>query len=195
MHRTETEASDVELLAAAPTDVAAFEAFYRRYVRRVTGFAARRCATAEDVADVVAQTFTHLLYAAGRYDPERGEPVSFLFGIAANVVRNHLREEARQRAVVRKAAGCALLDSDDIERIDAAIDAAHRAEGLAAAVDGVPPAEQELLRLVARGRTPGQAAEELGISAGAARTRLSRARTRMRNHLPSTRSTRSEHGH
>src|SRR4029450_9266735 len=99
----------------------------------------------------------------------RGEPVSFLFGIAANVVRNHLREEARQRAVVLKAAGCALLDSDDIERIDAAIDAAHRAEGLAAAVDGVPPAEQELLRLVARGRTPGHAARELASARCSAR--------------------------
>jgi RNA polymerase sigma-70 factor (ECF subfamily) len=173
-------ASDADLLAAIPHDVSAFEAFYDRYFERVTAFAARRCSCAEDVADVVAQTFVRLLGAADRYDPTQAQPAAFVFGIATNVVREMHRSGGRHRALVSKLAGRDLLDGDDIERIEAAIDAARTAGAVYDALDQVPPGEQEMLRLVADGRTPGQAADELGISSGAAWTRLSRARRRLR---------------
>jgi RNA polymerase sigma-70 factor, ECF subfamily len=172
--------NDADLLVALPQDVAAFEAFYDRYFERVAAFAARRCSSAEDVADVVAQTFAQLLGTAERYDPGRGRPDAFLFGIAANVVRELHRSGARRRALVSKLAGRDLLDGDDIERIEAAIDAAQAAGALTGALEDVPPGEREMLLLVADGRTPGQAADELGFSPGAAWTRLSRARRRMR---------------
>jgi len=173
-------ASDADLLVALSQDVSAFAAFYDRYFGRVTAFAARRCSSAEDVADVVAQTFVHLLGAAERYDPARGRPAGFVLGIAANVVRELQRSGARRRALVSKLAGRDLLDGDDIERIEAAIDAARTAGALTRALDDVPPGEREMLLLVADGRTPGQAADELGITRGAAWTRLSRARRRLR---------------
>ncbi len=173
-------ASDADLLVALSQDVAAFEAFYDRYFGRVAAFAARRCSSAEDVADVVAQTFVQLLGTAERYDPGRGRPDAFLFGVAANVVRELHRSGARRRALVAKLAGRDLLDGADVERIEAAIDAARTAGAMNDALDGVPPGEREVLLLVADGRTPGQAADELGISPGAAWTRLSRARRRLR---------------
>jgi RNA polymerase sigma-70 factor (ECF subfamily) len=178
------EAGDAELLAAAASDMAAFEQFYRRYVRRVAAFAAARCSCAEDVADAVALTFVRLLDAAGRYDPDRGEPVAFVLGIAANVVRDVHRRGSRQRALVAKLSGRDLLDEDDIARVDAAIDAARNAGRVLDALDGVPAGEQAMVRLVADGRTPGEAAEQLGISSGAGWTRLSRARRRLRNEVP-----------
>jgi RNA polymerase sigma factor (sigma-70 family) len=173
-------ASDADLLVAMSRDVAAFEAFYDRYFERVMAFAARRCSSAEDAADVVAQTFVQLLGAARRYDPARGQPAAFVLGIAANVVRELHRNGARRRALVSKLAGRDLLDSDDIERIEAVIDATQVAGALTDALDDVPPGERQVLLLVADGRTPGQAADELGISTGAAWTRLSRARRRLR---------------
>jgi RNA polymerase sigma factor (sigma-70 family) len=176
-------ASDADLLVAAPDDVAAFEAFYRRYVRRVTAFAATRCSSAEDVADVVALTFVRLLGVARRYEPERASPVAFVLGVAANVSREVQRNGARHRALVARLAGRDLLDSDDVDRIDAAIDAARQSYRLDAAVAAAPVAEQEMLRLVADGRTPSQAADELGISPGAGRARLARARRRLRPHV------------
>jgi RNA polymerase sigma-70 factor (ECF subfamily) len=179
-------ASDAELLAALPHDVAAFEAFYRRYVRRVMGFAVKRCSSAEDAADVVAHTFVRLLSAARRYDPNRAQPSTFVLGVAANVVRDQRRHNARHRALVTKLAGRGLLEADDIVAVDAAIDAASTARSLTGALATVPPGEQEVLRLVAAGQTPGQAATALGISATAARARLSRARRRLRGHLSPT---------
>lgn len=174
-------AGDADLLAALPRDETAFEAFYDRYFGRLTAFAARRCSCAEDVADVVAQTFVHLLSAAERYDPARADPAAFLFGIAANVVHDLHRKGARRRALVSKLSGRDLLDGDDIERIETAIDAARTAGTVNAALYELPDGERLLLQLVAEGRTPSQAAGELGISPGAAWTRLSRARRRLRD--------------
>jgi RNA polymerase sigma-70 factor (ECF subfamily) len=179
-------ADDAALLAAVPHDAAAFEAVYRSHVRRVIGFAVGRCSSAEDVADVVAQTFVRLLGAAGRYDPVLGRPEAYVLGIAANVVRDHHRRTARHAALVSRLSGRDLLDADDIERIDAAIDAARRAPGARRALAAVPPGERAVLDLVVDGRSAGQAADELGISAGAARTRLSRARRRVRDLMTTT---------
>src|SRR6266511_3647195 len=113
--RMADSAGDAELLAAVAEDWSAFEAFYVRYFKRVTAFAARRCSCAADVADVVAQTFVRLLSAAERYDPARAQPAAFVFGIAANVVRDLHRSGARRQALVSKLAGRDLLDDDDIE--------------------------------------------------------------------------------
>jgi RNA polymerase sigma factor (sigma-70 family) len=176
-------ASDAELLAALPHDLDAFEAFYRRYVRRVTTFAAGRCSSAEDVADVVAQTFLRLLDVADRYDRTRAEPAAFVFAIAANLARDVHRGAARRRALISKLAGRDLLDAGEIEQVETAIDAARAAGPVQEAMDRVPPGEQEVLRLVADGRSPGQAAQELGISPAAAWTRLSRARRRVRTRM------------
>ena len=163
-------ASDAELLRAAGSDVDAFEAVYRRHVRRVAAFAAGRCHCAEDVADVVALTFVRLLDAAERYDPARAEPGAFVMGIAANVARDLHRRQFRHRALVSRLSGRALLDDGDTERIDAAIDAARDAGRVRDALVVVPPGEQAVLGLVADGRTPGEAAHELGITSGAAWT-------------------------
>ena len=175
--------NDAELLVAAPDDVAAFEELYRSYVRRVTAFAAKRCSCAEDVADVVAVTFVRLLGAARRYDPDRGEPAAFVMGIAANVIRDQVRRDARQQALVSRLAVRDRLDGDDVERIDAAISAAQRTADMRDALSSIPRGEQDMLRLVAEGHTQEQAAAQLGISHGAGRVRLTRARQRLRQHM------------
>jgi RNA polymerase sigma-70 factor (ECF subfamily) len=178
-----TEASmadDAELFARAQSDVAAFEALYRRDVRRVTAYAAGRCASADDVADVVAQTFVRLLQVADRFDPERGDPGAFVLGITANITRDHHRSANRQRALVARLSGADLLDADDTARIDAALDAARAAPAARDAVDSMPRGEGDVFRLVASGASPSEAAAALGITPGAARVRLSRARHRIR---------------
>lgn len=178
-----------DLLRAVGHDVAAFEAIYRRYVRQVTGLAVSRCSCAEDVADVVAQTFVRLLGAADRFDPGLGEPAAYVLGIAANVVRDVQRRTTRQRALVERLAGRDLLDADDIARIESAIDAARVAPRLRRAITAVPPGERAVLGLVADGHSPRQAAHALGITPAAARTRLSRARRRLRDQVTTTNDT------
>jgi RNA polymerase sigma factor (sigma-70 family) len=121
---------DASLLARSRKDLEALEALYRRYVHRVAGFAARRCRSADDVADAVAATFERLFRSADRYDPERGPVSSFVFAIASSEVAQLRRRTVRQQALVSRLNGRDLLDEDDVARIDAAIDAASSVAAL-----------------------------------------------------------------
>jgi RNA polymerase sigma-70 factor (ECF subfamily) len=132
---------------------------------------------------VVAQVFVHLLRVADRYDPARGAPGAFVFAVAGNVLRDHQRRSRRHRALVHRLAGRDLLSADEIELVEAAIDAARAAPAVEAALAGVSDGDGEVLRLVAAGASPAEAARALGISPGAARGRLFRARRRVRSRL------------
>lgn len=171
------------LMARAAHDEAAFEALYRRYVRRITAYAARRCATPEDVADVVAQTFVRLLHRSAAYDPDRGTVASFVYALAAREVADHHRARTRRRRLADRVAGRALLGDDDHARLEQVLDARRSASGLAPALAELAPGEDAVLRLVADGLTPAEAARRLAITPEAARARLARARRRVRDHL------------
>lgn len=174
---------DAAQFARVSHDVDAFEAVYRRYVGRVTAYAASRCSCAADVADVVAQTFVRVLGAGGQYDPSRGEPIAYLIAIARSVVGDHYRGVDRERRLVHRLSGRDLLEADESERIDAAIDATRAAGPARGALAGVPSAESEVLELVAEGASPTEAAAALGITPGTARVRLHRGRGRIRSKL------------
>jgi DNA-directed RNA polymerase specialized sigma24 family protein len=84
---------------------------------------------------------------------------------------------------VSRLSGRDLLHADDTERIEAAIDPARTGPTMRAALDGVSDGEGAVLRLVAGGASPSEAAATLGITAGAARVRLARAPHRIRTRL------------
>jgi RNA polymerase sigma factor (sigma-70 family) len=175
---------DGTLLTTAAQDVAAYEALYRRYVSQVTAWAVRRCPSAADVGDVVAQTFVRLLQVGDRYDPARGAPAAFVFTVAGSVLRDHHRDQQRRHALVHRLAGRDLLATDEIEALEAAIDAARAAPAAHTAVDELSESEAEILRMVADGASPAEAASALGISGAAARGRLFRARRRAQSRFP-----------
>jgi DNA-directed RNA polymerase specialized sigma24 family protein len=65
------EPTDQELLAAtAAGDGEAFAIFWRRHTSTVMAFGIHRCASSEDVADLVADTFLAAFRAADRYRPQ-----------------------------------------------------------------------------------------------------------------------------
>jgi RNA polymerase sigma-70 factor (ECF subfamily) len=91
------EMSDEALVAAAGTgDVAAMAALFDRFHASVHRFLSR-LAPAADVDDLVHASFLEAFAAATRY---RGGSIvrTWLFGIALNVGRHHLRGESRRRA-------------------------------------------------------------------------------------------------
>lgn len=155
------------LLARARSDPESFAEFYRRHVGRVVGFAVRRVASPGDVADVVAATFLVALESAGSYDPHRGEPVSWLIGIAARLIANQERRRVRESLAYA--------------RLEARIDAAAQAGAVSAAISGLPAGQREALLLVGEeGLSPAEAAQVLGVSSAAFRVRLARARRGIR---------------
>ena len=178
--------SDADLLRRSP-EPDAVEAFYRRHVDTVMRFAVRRCATSEDVADLVSITFLEVIAAAGSYDPRRGPARPWLLGIAARCLADHLRDRYRRADALQRLGARPVFTPDEAERVEAMIDAERLAAPLAQGLRHLTDAERDLLLLVAEEGLPvAEAARALGIPAPAARMRLSRARRKLRPFLTTT---------
>jgi RNA polymerase sigma factor (sigma-70 family) len=179
-----TERSDEELLQAAGRDLRAFEELYRRHVRKVVSFAARRCTSPEEVPDLVAAVRLEVIVSADRFDCRRGKAVPWLPGIAANLHASEARRRVRQQEAARRLAGQRILDEDDDARLERQIEAAAVAPVLREGLARLPDGERAVMELVALdGLTPAEAAEALGILPAAARMRLARARRKLQEGL------------
>ncbi len=152
---------------------ARFSVLYRRHGRAILAYALRRTGDPEDAADAVAETF---LVAWRRLNEVPiGEARLWLYGVARRVIANQGRAERRRTAL-----GQRLSQS---LRTELATHAPASAEAAAVlrAMAGLRPDDRELLLLVSwEELTPAQAAKVLDISALAARSRLHRARRRLR---------------
>jgi RNA polymerase sigma factor (sigma-70 family) len=159
------EASDEELLTAVAAGPGALADFYLRHVAKVTGMGVRRFDNAEDVADFVASVFVEVLGSAGRFDPRRGGAVAWLYGLASNVAAGMYRQRARAARAERQLAGRALLDADDVTRVEERIDAAVELRRTYRAMQDLPDRDRRLLELVAvDGLGATEAARALSIS-------------------------------
>ncbi|MGN6201695.1 MAG: RNA polymerase sigma factor [Solirubrobacterales bacterium] len=152
-----------------------FARLYREHAREILGYALRRCPEPEDAADVVAETFL----AAWRRLPDvppGGEARLWLFGTARLVVANQRRGDRRRTRLAEH------LRSELRRQLPA--EAPAEPSGILEALHRLEEADRELLMLVGwEELTPAQAARVLGITALAARSRLHRARRRLRARL------------
>jgi RNA polymerase sigma-70 factor (ECF subfamily) len=165
-------------------DGAALERFYRAHIELVERFIARRVADPHLAADLTADVFLAAIDAASSYDSDRGAHSAWLVGIARNVVSSEFRRAARERRACGRIDARELLDAEDVVRLQERIDAEARARELFDALARLPAREREVFELVAvDDLSPREAASVLGISAVAARVRLHRARSAMRDAL------------
>lgn len=166
------ERPDDELLAIAVTRPDVLGLIYERHAQQVFRYLARRVG-APAAEDLLGEVFEAAVAARFRVRPhESGSALPWLYGIAANVVRSHLRR-------TRGATALADTPSFDWDAVDARVDATSRRDELRAALAALGDTERELLLLVAwDGLSPSEAGQLLGLSAVAARSRLHRARTR-----------------
>ena len=164
-------------------DPQAFEAFYRAHVEGVQRFVARRVDDPYLAADLTAEVFLAGIEAAAGYRRELGNPTAWLFGVARIVVASEHRRAARERRANARVEGRRLLD-DDVERMQARIDAAVHSRALFAAVAQLPEGERAVLELVALDDlSVTEAAAVLGVRPVTARVRLHRARGALRRQL------------
>ncbi len=150
-----------------------FGQLYRDQGRAILAYALRRV-DPEDAADVVAETF---LVAWRRLDelPNDAGARLWLFGVARRVIANRHRAERRRTRL-----GERLAESLRTELATQPAPAGEAAEVLRA-MGGLGDDDRELLLLVSwEELSPGEAAKVLGISSLAARSRLHRARRRLR---------------
>ncbi|MFC1418130.1 RNA polymerase sigma factor [Streptacidiphilus cavernicola] len=172
-----------ERASAPPTrDPAGFAVFYEQQFDTVLSFVTRRVDSAHQAADLTADIFVAALEGAHTYDPRRGAPTAWLYGIARSVLYAHYNGTARERSTLARISGQRLLGEEAIGAIEARIDAARTARQLGAAHAALSPPLREVLDLVALDAlSVSEAAQALGITAATARVRLHRARKALRS--------------
>lgn len=151
-----------------------FGKLYREQGRAVLAYALRRVENPQDAADVVAETF---LVAWRRLDevPIGARERLWLYAVARRVTANLRRAEGRRTRLAERLAES--LRSGTVADPAPSGDAA----AVLRAMRDLGEEDRELLLLVTwEELSPGQAAEVLGISSLAARSRLHRARRRLR---------------
>ncbi|WP_239103310.1 RNA polymerase sigma factor [Microbispora corallina] len=168
-------------------DTAAFGELFDEHAQAIFRHAARATGDRSTAEDVVSLTFLEAWRLRGRLDPEGDAVAPWLFGIATNVLRNTARAARRHRAALSR-----LPVRDEVpDFADALAGRAEDAERLAAAraaLSRLSAADREIIMLcVWAGLDYAATAEALGIPVGTVRSRLSRARARLREQAVTTR--------
>lgn len=171
--------SDGELIARSGSEPDAFVPVFERHFDAVYGYV-RSLAGAEAAADLAAETFLEAFASRRRYDAGRPDARPWLFGIATNLVHRRRRRIARwSRTPVE-----ALRLDTEYEAVISRLDARAARGELAAALAGLDAGQREVLLLHAwADLSYGEIAEALALPPGTVRSRLSRARARLRELL------------
>lgn len=175
------EATDSELIARSCSDPAAFVPLFERHFAVVYGYLARRVgATLGE--ELASETFTIAFEKRERYRVETPDARPWLFGIAVNLLRTQRRKERRElRAFARTGADPIACEDE------ALLDSVTRrlaARRVARALAGLGARDREILLLFFwADLSYEEIAVALGIPVGTVRSRLSRARGRLRELL------------
>jgi DNA-directed RNA polymerase specialized sigma24 family protein len=159
--------TDSRLEAAGLGPEEHFRALFARHYPAVYRYAGRRLGR-DDAADAAAETFTIAWRKIGRVPPEP-DTLPWLYGVARRVVANAARAARRRHRLAARAAEVVHLDDPPPDPV-----------GVLGALAGLPPGDQEVLRLAAwEGLGPREMGAVLGCSPNAAAIRLHRARRRL----------------
>jgi RNA polymerase sigma factor (sigma-70 family) len=139
-------------------------------VRRVYAYVAYRVGDGHTAEDVTSEVFVRALRYRDRFDPRKGEPVAWLFGIARRCVAEALAAQAPSSTDDFDVAAPGDLEADALRRID-----------LARALATLDERDRELLALRYGGDlTARQMAELAGSRTNAIEVALHRALGRLR---------------
>lgn len=159
-----------------------FAVLFRRYAPEVQRYVRRRIG-ADAADDVVAETFLAAFRQRDGYDLKRENARPWLYGIATNLIGRYRRSEIQQYQMLART-GRDPVTEPFTDRVDAAVSAEGIRGQLAAALARLPAAHRDTLLLVVwGGLSYAEAAAALGVPTGTVRSRMNRARTRLRRSL------------
>ncbi len=174
------ERTDAEIIAASIEDPDVFEFVFDRHYDAVRRYLQRRVGL--DVGEeLAAQTFLIAFDRRANYDARYPSAKPWLLGIATNLLRHHLRDERIRLAAYAKApVGQINPEGTDDDRLAAALAAPRIAEVLMT----LHQRDRDAFLLFVVGELSyEEVAVALGIPSGTVRSRLNRARRKMREQL------------
>jgi RNA polymerase sigma factor (sigma-70 family) len=161
-------------------DVVAFGQAFDDHAGDVYRHAIRTTACWSTAEDVVSLTFYEAWRLRGKLQPDGGSVRPWLLGIATNVLRNLRRASRRHRAALARIPARESVPDFADELVSRICDT-EQLTAAAAALTKLRPADREVFTLcVWSGLDYAAASEALGVPIGTVRSRLSRARTRLR---------------
>lgn len=153
---------------------ARFARLYGEHGRAVLAYALRRTRDAQDAADVFAEVFLVAWRRLGDVPAGEGERL-WLYGVARHALANQQRSERRRERLAER------LSRELPAVLQSMPPPAPEVGAVRAALGRLEPEDQEILRLAGwEELSPGEIATVLGINPVAARSRLHRARRRLR---------------
>ncbi|HET7508883.1 MAG TPA: RNA polymerase sigma factor [Solirubrobacterales bacterium] len=183
MNATKTVSDDVLWAQARAGDAEAFGEIYARHARAVHDFCLWRTADPQAAEDAAATVFLEAWRRRDRLSLQTDSAAALLLGIANNVVRGHWRTSRRHgKALARLRAAVPRDGAGPESAAIARIDAFRHVREATKAIRSLPPREREVLALIAdRDLSYEEAASTLGVPIGTVRSRLARARRRLRS--------------
>ena len=174
--------SDAEVIGRSMGEPEVFGLIYDRHAPALLRFLGRR-AGARVAEGLVGELFRIAFERRKAFDPSRGSALPWLYGIGSNLLLKHRRGEARR---LRASARMAADETTDKRASAAALDARLLFPRVADAIEALPDDEREALLLFAWEELSYQSmAEALDLPIGTVRSRLNRARVRLRELLES----------
>ena len=176
------DADDATVIQLSRHEPEQFTVLFRRHAPHIQRYVIRRLGP-DAADDIVAETFLLAFRRRDRYDPARADARPWLYGIATNLISHHRRAEVRlYRALARTGADPVCAPFTD--RVDDRVSAGQAGQLIATALAGLPAALRDTLLLAAwSDLSYEQIALALDVPVGTVRSRLSRARTRLRRTL------------
>ena len=105
MPLTDTLSEPQLLRLAVAGDEEAFAALYERLKSSVHRFALHMTGSAALADDITQDAFITLIEEGDKFDESKGQVLSFLLGIARNLVRRSYRSQARNTPLVSRERG------------------------------------------------------------------------------------------
>ncbi len=174
--------TDAAILLASLSEPERFGEIFDRHYRPVWGYMAK-VAGPQLADDLAGQVFLSAFESRHRFDTEQGSVRAWLYGIASNLVRTRFRTDRRARQALRRLS----IDRGGADRIELVVEAdALRAEAVRVrrAMNDLGFDDRHIIVLAAwEGLTYPEIASILGVPVGTVRSRLSRARSRLRELL------------
>ena len=172
-----TDAALWQRAAAGERD--AFGLLFERHVRTVYNYCFRRTGDWSQAEELTAVVFLEAWRRRRDVQLERDDALPWLLGVATNVVRNLRRTRRRYRSAIERLPREQVADF--AVDVDERLDDERRMRAVLRVVGKLPRDDQDVLAVcVWEGLTYEEAALALDIPVGTVRSRLSRARARLR---------------
>lgn len=173
--------ADLTVIRRSVADPERFAILVRRHGAAIGRFVARRIGK-ERAGDVVAETFLVAFGKRSGYQDDGRDCLPWLYGIATRLVHQHRRAEMRQLRLLAVSGGDPVTPFTD--RVDDVVTARSFKPRLAAALADLPAKQRDaLLLLVWANLSYEQIAQATGVPLGTVQSRISRARSRLRQKL------------